>query len=91
MLRAVPEERLAPTFKELEGLKDQELRDHYDNATSADVQQPWHATFYLDELRRRGSAHSEQTMRRLTWVITILTGVNVIAVAVSVVIAASYS
>jgi preprotein translocase subunit SecG len=53
----------------------------HDEATQAG--QPMQATFALDELRRRESRRSEATMRRLTWVIAVLTIVNVVAVVVA--------
>jgi hypothetical protein len=79
MLRRMP--RLTPPLQELDGLSDQELREHYDTAN--DTGQPWHVNFYRDEMRRRQSATSEMVMRRLTWVIAGLTAVNVAAVIVT--------
>ena len=54
---------------------------------SNEAGQTWHVDFYRDEMRRRGSARSETTMRRLTWVIAALTVVNVVAVIVALVTA----
>jgi hypothetical protein len=70
-----------PTFGELQAHTDEELRQRYDEATQAG--QPVQATFALDELRRRESRRSEATMRRLTWVIALLTLVNVAVVVVA--------
>jgi hypothetical protein len=70
-----------PTFAELEAHTDGELRQRYDEATQAG--QPVQATFALDELRRRESRRSETTMRRLTWIITGATVVNVVVVVVA--------
>jgi hypothetical protein len=50
-----------PTFDELQAHTDEQLRERYDEATQA--RQPAQATFALDELRRRESKHSEDTMR----------------------------
>lgn len=79
MLRRVP--RLTPPLGELDGLSDEELRKHYDVAN--DAGEPWHVNFYRDEMRRRQTADSEKVMRRLTWVITGLTAMNVVAVVVA--------
>jgi hypothetical protein len=79
MLRRVA--RLTPPLHELDGLSDEELREHYDVAN--DAAQSWHVNFYRDELRRRQAASSEKVMRRLTWVIAGLTTVNVAAVVVA--------
>jgi hypothetical protein len=70
-----------PTFAELQAHTDEDLRQRYDDATQAG--QPVQATFALDELRRRESRRSEDTMRRLTWTIAALTVVNVAAVLIS--------
>jgi hypothetical protein len=70
-----------PTFAELQAHTDEDLQERYDDATQAG--QPVQATFALDELRRRESRRSEGTMRRLTWVITLLTAVNVAVVVVA--------
>jgi len=72
-----------PTFAELAAHSDEQLRQRYDEATRAG--QPVQATFALDELRRRESRRSENTMRRLTWAIAALTVVNVAAVIVAIV------
>jgi len=70
-----------PTLNELEVHTAEQLRERYDDATQAD--QPMQATFALDELRRRESRRSETTIRRLTWVIAVLTIANVVAVLVA--------
>ena len=60
---------------------DAEVRASYQVANEAG--QTWHVNFYRDEMRRRESARSEATMRRLTWVIAGLTAVNVAVVVVA--------
>jgi hypothetical protein len=75
-------EWLAPKFNDLKGLGDQQLRDRYDAAVGP-AAQTWHATFYLDELRRRESKQRERQMLRLTVAIALFTVVNVTAVCVA--------
>jgi hypothetical protein len=72
---------LVPKFSELEGLTDQELKDRFDRTN--ELGQTFHVPFYLDELRRRQSKRSEDTMRHLTFVIAFLTLVNVAVVVVA--------
>ena len=72
---------LTPPLDELEDLTDAEVRASYQVADEAG--QTWHVNFYRDEMRRRESARSEATMRRLTWVIAGLTAVNVAVVVVA--------
>jgi hypothetical protein len=73
---------LMPTFKDLDSLTDQDLRDRYDEANK--VGQWVQLGFYLDELRRRESKRSETRMLCLTWVIAALTCVNVAAVVAAI-------
>jgi hypothetical protein len=65
---------------QLQAHTDKDLQERYDDATQAG--QPVQPTFALDELRRRESRGSENTMR-LTWTIAALTVVNLFAVLVS--------
>ncbi len=70
----------AKTIAELRSLSDDELVKQHDQlaaSTSVGV------SYYLEELERRSVDRQGRRMLRLTWVVTALTVVNVVAVVVS--------
>lgn len=70
----------AKTIAELQALSDDELVKQHDAlAASTSVG----TGYYLDELRRREVERQSERMLRLTWIVTVLTVVNVVAVFVS--------
>lgn len=77
---------MAPSHVDLANLSDDELVARYNTLASTTVVG---TQFYLDELtRRRMSKESArmltltQTMERLTWVILILTVINIVVAAI---------
>ena len=70
----------AKTYAELRTLSDEELIRQHDMLATNTVSG---TGYYLDELRRRESDRQGKQMLRLTWVVTMLTVVNVVAVIVS--------
>jgi hypothetical protein len=70
----------AKSIAELRSLSDEELVEQHDKlaaTTSVGI------SYYLDEIERRRIERQQQQMLRLTWVVTVLTVVNVVAVIVS--------
>jgi len=70
----------AKTIAELEQLSDAELVEHHDEIADGTVVG---ISYYLAELQRRQADRQARQMLRLTWVVTILTVVNVAAVVYS--------
>lgn len=63
-------------------MSEQTLRDEFDAANESG--RVMHCGLYLDELRRRESAHSEKRMVWLTGVVTVLTAANAAFVAYTI-------
>lgn len=73
-----------PSKDHLDAMSEQELINHYNSFVSGNNIVAG-ATFWLEELERRRSTKIEETMRRLTWAIFVLTAINVVVVvAISV-------
>jgi len=70
----------AKTMAELRSLSDKELVQQHDMLARSTVVG---ISYYLSELERRTAERQGRQMLRLTWVVTALTVVNVIAVVVS--------
>jgi hypothetical protein len=77
----------SPKLSQLAALSDQELAARYDSLAQNTVVG---TAFYLDEINRRQMAKESrrmlgltQAMARLTWVIAVLTVINVLAVVYS--------
>jgi signal transduction histidine kinase len=78
---------MIPKYSELSALSDDELRERYDAAAKSTVVG---TGFYLDELRRRAQQRQNDELlaltrqvRNFTFVVTLLTLVNVALVAVA--------
>lgn len=72
---------LIPKYGELKELTDEELITAYDDEAECTAVG---TGFYLDELARRTQERLARQMRNMTIVITVLTFLNVILVAVTV-------
>ena len=72
----------AKTIAELRELSDEQLIEEHDRATANVVVG---ISYYLDEIHRREVDRQQRQMLRLTWVVTVLTVINVAAVVVSVI------
>jgi hypothetical protein len=70
----------AKKISELRSLSDDELIRQHDMLTATTTAG---TGYYLDELHRREVVRQGRLMLRLTWVVTALTAVNVVAVVVS--------
>jgi hypothetical protein len=71
---------MAKTISELRELSDEQLVEEHDRTATNTVVG---ISYYLDEIERRRIDRQQQQMLRLTWVVTVLTVVNVVAVIVS--------
>ena len=79
---------IAPrTYADLKKLTDEELMAAHDRLSAAEIGAS--VEYYLRELARRDVSQQTATIRRLTWVITFFTAVNVVLTAVAVWIAVS--
>jgi hypothetical protein len=72
----------AKTISELRGLSDEQLIEQHDHLAENTVVG---ISYYLSELERRQVERQGRLMLRLTWVVTVLTVINVAAVVVSVI------
>jgi hypothetical protein len=70
----------AKTIAELRELSDEQLIEEHDLAATNTIVG---ISYYLDEIERRQVDRQQRQMLRLTWVVTLLTVVNVVAVVVS--------
>jgi hypothetical protein len=71
----------APTLEQLEGMSDDELRATYNAMTpNVNVGLDW----YREEFTRRRAERQAERLILITWIIAILTAVNVAAVLVDV-------
>jgi len=71
----------AKTITELRALSDEQLIEQHDQLAKNTVVG---ISYYLSELERRQVERQGRLMLRLTWVVTVLTVINVAAVVVSV-------
>lgn len=72
----------AKTISDLRSLSDEQLIEQHDQLAQNTVVG---ISYYLEELERRQVERQGRLMIRLTWVITALTAVNVVAVIVSLI------
>jgi hypothetical protein len=71
----------APTLEQLEGMSDDELRATYNAMTqNVSVGLEW----YREEFTRRRAERQAERLIVITWIIAILTAVNVVAVLAGV-------
>jgi len=72
----------AKSIAELRSLSDEELIEQHDKLAESTMVG---VNYYLAEIERRRIDRQQRQMLRLTWVVTVLTVVNVAAVVVSVI------
>jgi hypothetical protein len=71
----------AKTIADLRALSDEQLIEQHDQLAKNTIVG---ISYYLSELERRPVERQGRLMLRLTWVVTVLTVINVAAVVVSV-------